>query len=103
MESIREAEFYVVSFDESLNHCSHVEQMDLHLRIWENEEIKSFYFNSRPLGLAIADYILREFEICFARVPKRKLCQIAQDGPNVNLSFIKKLESPSGPPFCKLN
>ena len=36
---------------------------------------------------------MREFEDLFKLLPKRKLLQIAPNGPNVNWSFAKKLES----------
>ena len=87
------AECYVVSYGESMNRCTKTNQMDLHIRFWHNNEVQSFYFNSRALGHARADDVLKEFEEFFRVMPKRALIQVARDGPNVNWSFMKKLEA----------
>lgn len=85
---------YVVCFDESLNKFVQRGQMDLCIRFWDVnfQKVSTRYWNSVFLGRATADHLLDGF-IQGLSLPLGNILQVSMDGPNVNLSFMKKLES----------
>lgn len=92
--NMKQCSDYVVCFDESLNKFVQRGQMDLCVRFWEVnlQKVSTRYWNSVFLGRATADHLLDGF-IQGLSLPLGNILQISMDGPNVNLSFMKKLES----------
>lgn len=93
-KEIRQCADYVVSFDESLNKVVQRGQMDLCVRFWDVnlQRVSTRYWNSTFLGRASADHLLDAF-IDGLDLPLQNILQVSLDGPNVNLSFLKKLEN----------
>jgi hypothetical protein len=85
---------YVICFDESLNKISQRCQMDLFVRFWDSskEEVSTRYLNSMFLGRSKAEDLLNSF---IEGVPfsLENLLQVSMDGPNVNKSFLEKLNA----------
>ena len=66
-------------------------QMDITVRYWVDGETRTDYVCSYFLGSQTADDLLNTFSQIFDLFDKKKLLQVSMDGPNVNLSFLKKL------------
>lgn len=92
---IMECQFYVIAFDESLNKVSQKCQMDLFIRFWSNntEKVETRYWTSVFLGRSTAENLLEGFLKGLENLDQTKLLQVSMDGPNVNLSFMKKLKA----------
>lgn len=92
--NIKQCSDYVVCFDESLNKFVQRGQMDLYVRFWDinHQKVSTRYWNSVFLGRSTADHLLDGF-IQGISFPLGNILQVSMDGPNVNLSFIKKLEN----------
>lgn len=91
---ITQCEFFVVGFDESLNKIAQRGQMDIVVKFYspECQQICTRYYNSVFLGHAKATDILDAFLQGTKGMNLMKMLQVSMDGPNVNLSFIKKLQ-----------
>ncbi len=61
------------------------------VRFWQKGRTVTRYFLSHSLGHTTADDLLREIMKLFEVFDSKKLLQISMDGPNVNLSLLKKL------------
>ena len=84
---------YVLLFDESLNREMQKKQLDILVRLWDNDCIQSRFFHSQFLGHASAHNLV---EACIESVSVlnvRNIVQISMDGPNVNWSFYNKFEN----------
>lgn len=92
MKQVEKAGEYVLLFDESLNHKSQSKQMDVHVRLWENDRVGTRYFGSQFMGHADADTMLQHFSDCVEKINMRNLVQVSMDGPNVNWKFIESLQ-----------
>lgn len=82
-------------FDESFNRISKLQQMDLAVRFWneENNEVSTRYWNSTFLGHYLASDLLRGLkEALGKKINERKIIQVSMDGPNVNWSFLELLK-----------
>ena len=70
--------------------------MDLYVRFWNTskELAEARYLTSHVLGGEKADDILKKFETGVAKKIHKAndLLQVASDGPNVNLLFLKLYE-----------
>lgn len=92
--NLKTCEDYVVSFDESLNKVTQQGQMDLIVRFFDinTHKVVSRYWNSVFLGRATAQDLLQKFNHGLQPLQRKNLLQVSMDGPNVNLSFLRKLE-----------
>ena len=84
---------YVLLFDESLNREMQKKQLDILVRLWDNDCIQSRFFHSQFLGHASAHNLV---EACIESVSVlnvHNIVQISMDGPNVNWSFYNKFEN----------
>lgn len=81
-------------FDESTNRVIKQGQMDLHVRFFYpiTRLITTSYFNSVFFDRCKAKDLLEHFKLGFAGLPFDKLIQVSMDGPNVNWSFLNKVE-----------
>ena len=70
--------------------------MDLYVRFWNasKEFAETRYLSSQFLGGVKADDLLEKFETGVSKKIHKAndLLQVASDGPNVNLSFLKLYE-----------
>ena len=85
--------YYAVSFDESLNDVEQKGQMDLNIRYWDNDvdQVATRYLGSEFLGRSIAQHVLETFSNGVDKPDQSKVLQVASDGPNVNVLFLKRM------------
>lgn len=85
---------FVVSFDESLNKIIQKGQMDIFVKFFDvnRSRVRTEYFNSVFLDRATAQDLLDNFIAGITPLQPKNILQVSMDGPNVNLSFIKKLD-----------
>lgn len=85
--------YYSVSFDESLNNVVQKGQMDFNVRYWDEDfnRIATRYLGSEFMGRSTAGDVLETFLAGVKDLDQAKLLQVASDGPNVNLLFLKNL------------
>lgn len=93
-DDLKKCSDFVVLFDESLNKISQRGQMDVFIRYFDNKSNKVFtrYYGSSFLGHAKADDLVENFYKVLKELPKENMLQISMDGPNVNLSFLSKVD-----------
>ncbi|XP_023218139.1 uncharacterized protein LOC111620448 [Centruroides sculpturatus] len=85
-----------ISFDESLNKVAQRTQMDLVIKYWDEskDKVMTRYLNSVFLDHSTADDLLSAFlnGLSEIHLDLAKILHICMDGPNVNISFLNKLE-----------
>lgn len=90
VNELRSLRFYSISFDESLNAVLNQQQMDLHVRFWDDDvnlAVKR-YFSSVFLTYTKSEDVLEKFKDGVSEISKMKIQQISMDGPNVNWKFL---------------
>ncbi|KAK9978890.1 hypothetical protein ABG768_020628 [Culter alburnus] len=80
-------------FDESLNHTSKKKQLDIHVRFWNDDKVRSRYLGSHFIGHSTAQDLLKNFKECVQQLNLSRLVSVSMDGPNVNLKFFELLQS----------
>ena len=92
-ESIKKPEFYVVSFDKSLNDNNQNCVVDVLIRYFDADDnkIKTRYLDSHFLGHSTHTDLLKEYSKALKDLCEDKLVQISIDGPNVNLKLLEKI------------
>ena len=88
-----ENEPFVLMFDESLNEHLQKKQLDIIVRYWHHDMIRSRYFSSEFLGHAKATDVLDVITSSIECLGLSRLVQISMDGPNVNWSFHAKISN----------
>ena len=91
---ISQSDAFVICFDESLNKVIQRGQMDIFVKYFDinRSRVQSEYFNSVFfLDRATAQDLLDNFIKGIHLLQLKKVLQVFMDGPNVNLSFLKKL------------
>ncbi|KAL8603538.1 hypothetical protein ACOMHN_052767 [Nucella lapillus] len=88
---------FVLLFDESLNKQVKENQLDVHVRFWENGTVQTQYMTSEFLGHSRAADLCKALEPTITELGYNKLLQLSMDGPNVNwaayASIQKEMES----------
>ena len=84
---------YVLLFDESMNIKLQSKQMDFHIRLWDDCEISTRFFDSAFMGHATADDMVNVFNKSTSTLQMRNLLQLSMDGPNVNWKFFEAIQS----------
>lgn len=84
----------VVCFDESLNKVSQKQQMDLHIRFWDENkrQVGTRYLTSVFLGHSRAIDLLEGVKQCLTNETLKKVVQVSMDGPNVNFKMVSELQ-----------
>ena len=82
-----------MSYDESLNHITWTDQMDLIVRFWDNNKkrVQVCHFDSGFLGHTGAKQLLEKFHELTEKLIPTRLIKISMDGPNVNWKFMELL------------
>ncbi|XP_063243684.1 uncharacterized protein LOC134542976 [Bacillus rossius redtenbacheri] len=95
LQEISQCDFFVISFDESLNKIAQKEQMDIVIRFWSKSKdtVSTHYFTSVFLGHTTAADLIRSFKEAVSELDLRKLMQLSMDGPNVNIKFLADLKA----------
>ncbi|XP_041373309.1 uncharacterized protein LOC121386467 [Gigantopelta aegis] len=83
-ESARADGDYVLLFDESLNKVKKNKQMDILLRLWHHDQVRSRYFTSKFIGHASAQDMLDHFNSAIEDLNHTGILQVSMDGPSVN-------------------
>lgn len=93
-EELKNVDFFVACFDESMNRIEKKEQLDIAIRFWDTakSEVVTRYWTSVFLGHTTADKLVNAFVSSFDPPILQKLVQASRDGPTVNWSFIDKLQ-----------
>ena len=84
---------FVILFDESHNDYTHNQQMDIHIRFYDETRnaVHTRYMTSAFLGHATAAIMVDAFLDVCRGVNLNRMLQLSMDGPNVNWSFYGKL------------
>ena len=95
IKSIKDSPFFAASFDESLNRINQDEQMDVHIRYWDNEKglVKTNYLDSRFVFRPNADNLHDELHNALQSLPEKNMLQLSMDGPNTNWKVFELLFS----------
>lgn len=93
VQAIKASPFVVLSFDESMNNVLQEEQMDLHIRYWEetSKKVCTRYFNSHFLKRPNAKNILDAIIISIKDIFPERLIQLSMDGPSTNWKVLDLL------------
>ena len=83
LNELKEAQCFVISFDESLNTELHEEQMDFVVRYFNKDRVTCRYLTSEFLDHTHVDD-LKKFEEGIKDLEKKKMLQVSMDEPNVN-------------------
>lgn len=67
-------------------------QMDIHVRLWEGDQVITRYLTSTFMGHATSADLLEHFHEACDSLNLRKLLQVSMDGPNVNWRFHRLLQ-----------
>ena len=97
-ESIKNSEFFIISFDESLNKVTQDCDMDILIRYFDSTEnlVKTRFYDSRFLGHSTHSDLLEHFNDMIKELNPNKLYQISMDEPSVNLKFYDKVAKERG-------
>ena len=88
-DSINKSPVYTLSFDESLNKVTQECEVDLIIRIWDdNNMVKVWYLGSSFFAHSTAKELMTQGVT--NKLAPEKLYQISMDGPKVNWSFTGK-------------
>lgn len=101
---VKNADYLVVGFDESLNKVSQRQQMDIHVKFWDlsKNEVSTRYLSSVFLRKTCASDLLEGLKSALTVEVMRKVIQLSMDGPSVNMKLWKDFcsemaESPQSP------
>lgn len=92
--TLKTAEYYSLSFDESLNKTLQRKQMDVYVRYWCNSdsEVKMRYLTSVFMGHATAEDLLKMLHEAIENLTLQKVLQLSMDGPAVNWKLFDLLQ-----------
>jgi len=91
-EELVKEDAYVLLFDESLNQMTQTKQLDIHVRYWSKDRVKTMFFTSVFLGHSTAEDLLEVFKSNMQPLKLCKIYQVSMDGPNVNFKFFDNLQ-----------
>ena len=94
LKSINSSEFFVLSYDESLNKVLQEDQMDVHFRFWDNDanEVSTRFYDSHFLKRANAENLFECLQSSLKDVTSKNLLQLSMDGPNTNWKVLELLD-----------
>ena len=93
--SIKKPTVYILSFDKSLNKVTHECKMDLIIRDWDDDNMKtgeSSIFTVKFFGHFNAKDLMTQFEKVTNKLVSEKLYQISMNGRKVNMKFYRGVE-----------
>ena len=91
MSDVLKSEYFVTSFDESLNTTVQECETDLLVRCWDSikNRVQFQYWNSMFFGHGTHGGLLKKIYEGISGLNTSKLIQISMDGPSVNWKFMK--------------
>ena len=91
-DDITKSDWYIVSFDESLNDITQTCQMDLLVQYWDvNDKVKVRYWASAFFGHPAVSDLLTHFNKNLSGFYSSKVFQVSIDGPSTNWKFLDDL------------
>ena len=84
---------FIICFDESMHRRFQKKQMDVHIRVWDVNNVRTKYLTSEFLGHACASDLVQAFNNATNKLRLNEMLQISMDGPNVNHSFHESMNS----------
>ena len=94
MNTVKNADNYVVLFDESLNPDLQKKQLDVHVRFLDVDgTVKTRYIDSYFLGHATANDIVLKLNEKMSNIDNEAMLQLSTDGPNVNWKVSKEVSA----------
>ena len=95
IKSVKDLPFFAASFNESLNKIYQDEQINVHIRYWDNEKglLKTNYLYSRFVFRPNADNLHDELHNALQFLPEKNMLQLSMDGPNTNWKVFELLFS----------
>ena len=77
---------FYLSFDQSMNHILQNEQLDIHIRFWDDSKCMAVtqYIDSHFLRLWNADNIATKLQQSLQKLVAEKMIQLSMDGPANN-------------------
>ena len=93
LKSINSSEFFVLSYDESLNKVLQEDQMDVHFRFWDDaNEVSTMFYDSHFLKRANAKNLFECLQSSLKDVTSKNLLQLSMDGPNTSWKLLELLD-----------
>ncbi|XP_043468991.1 uncharacterized protein LOC122503272 [Leptopilina heterotoma] len=95
VNKLKNREFLVIGFDESLNKVAQKNQMDLNIRFWDvdKNQVSCRYLTSVFLHHTTAEDLLDGLKFGLSEIDLQKILQISMDGPHVNWKLIRLFNS----------
>ena len=94
-KTISASPFNSIMFDESLNHTYQECQMDLQIRLWEEDEGRAVtrYLDSKFLYRPNADNLSSLINKAASTIDQTKTICLLMDGPSVNFCVLEKINT----------
>jgi hypothetical protein len=83
---------YVLMFDESPNKKMQSKQLDILIRFWDGDNVRSRYYDSTFLGHGTAQDLMEHLSPAIQNLGVSNLVQLSMDGPNVNWALWEKVQ-----------
>ena len=87
MQKIKEAEWFTISFDESVSKDFQTEQMDIIVHYFCEDRVVTQYFDSQFMEHTTASD-LQSLKCLLSKLNNRELLQMSMDGPRVNWKLL---------------
>ena len=80
-------------FDESMNHILQNEQLDIHIRLWDDSKCVAVtrYFGSHFLRRPNADNIVTKLQQSLQKLVAENVIELSMDGPVTNRSVFERM------------
>ena len=89
-DDVKNSDWHVVSFDESMNDVTHTSAMDICLRL--TNKVQDRYWNSEFLGHTTHQDLHDALQEGLKSFDVGKMVQLSMDRPNVNLKLLQKVK-----------
>ena len=93
LSKMSDCPYISLSFAESLHSSVQKGQMDIIIRFWDSEKncVSRRYLGSEFMGRSTVEDVLQASFAGISDLDQSKILQVASDGPNMNLLFLKNL------------
>lgn len=91
---LKDCEYFVLSFDESINKVAQKQQMDICVRFWDSKvnQVSARYLTSVFLHHTTGEDLLEALKKGLEDLDLMKIIQLSMDGPNVNFKVLRLLK-----------
>lgn len=92
MDQLRRAKCYSILFDETFNSMFQLEQLDVYVRYWCTDNVKTRYVGSEFINETNADALKTSINKAISDLDEKKVVHVGMDGPNVNIKVANLLK-----------